>query len=109
MSKFGQALIAKVREVAALRPQHIDPNDPCLYIYDGQPACIMGCALWDLGVIQPSLEDDGDNQKLIPKLLSRLDLEVDEAEIEWLSAVQKNQDNGLSWGASVEHADLYAS
>ncbi|QAY06595.1 hypothetical protein SEA_COOKIES_65 [Mycobacterium phage Cookies] len=128
-TEIGQKIITKIREIAAEKPDFVyqapvnDCADYCVYVHGGQPSCIVGQALWKLGIIGPSLETDRTriedpepgctasegntpNQSGSHGLLKYLGLEVSPEEGFWIRAVQQNQDCRFAWGESVHLADL---
>lgn len=126
MSAVGQALIAEVRRIAAENPDYVYSSDQCVYMHEGQPSCIMGKALFNLGYL-PAAEDVEEQiiGHVLQTLGKTLGLEVDTYEVIWLSAVQGVQDgvslddfpygvlfntsrgcrHRLSWGNAVKYAD----
>ncbi|AAN01683.1 hypothetical protein P755_gp071 [Mycobacterium phage Quink] len=127
-TEIGQKIITKIREIAAEKPDFVyqppvnDYADHCVYVHGGQPSCIVGQALWKLGIIGPSLEVDrtriddtepgsGRGLESSPNragsrgLLRYLGLEVSPEEDDWIRAVQQNQDCEHSWADSVKWAD----
>lgn len=104
MSELGQKIIAETRKVAAERPEFVF-KDWCQYVADGQPACIMGHALWNLGLVGPTLEGHAINEDGLDQILDHLDLAIDEPEREWLLCAQEQQDCEYPWGEAVAYAD----
>lgn len=108
---FGQRLIKAVRAVAAANPGHIY-KDVCQYVNgDGEPACIVGRGLWNLGIIDSTFHRHWANDEGIDNLREAL-LETDDScymsedEADWLKSVQDLQDNGhVAWGEAVATAD----
>lgn len=123
MSEFGQLLIAEVRKVAALNPDYVYGPPLCMYLNEnGRPSCIIGHALFNLGIYtysNPEWEGKG-----ITELLGLLGHQIDPVEMNWLNAVQRAQDGRVhrkvttddgyslnqyelrrSWGKSIECAD----
>ena len=118
MSEFGQKLIEETRRVAAERADFVFDGD-CLYVCDGEPACLLGHALWNLGVIDSALEISyihisagerlgSNNNVAIRDLADKLGLCMDESEFAWLEDAQWAQDVGRSWGYAVAYADSIA-
>ncbi|WPH57743.1 hypothetical protein [Mycobacterium phage WXIN] len=106
MSELGQRIKHKVQMIAAGNPDFIyeKPADSraCVYVDIGAPSCIIGRALWNLNLIDESLEESRFNTFDIRTLLDEyLDIEIDEDEAKWLASVQLKQDWGWSWGHSV--------
>lgn len=104
MSEFGQRLIEEVRKVAAENPD-LDYKAPCLYVKAGKPSCLIGQALWRLGVIDADFEQDSSNVDGMRGVLDRLSLRVDGSELEWLCDVQNAQDTWATWGGAIKYAD----
>lgn len=108
MSERGQALINEVRMVAAKNPDFVyqAPEDPagasrgCLYVHDGCPSCLVGQAMWNLGMIDAELEGEESNHCAI-RFFPRISAILDDDEIAWLGRVQERQDNGEPWGHCV--------
>lgn len=107
MTATGESIIKAVRSIAAERPSHAYAQaDGCAYVLNGKPACLIGHALWNLGLLGPSIEDLRWNIMGIDSLLDdKLDIPVGSEEMGWLSLVQEHQDMGLPWGEAVEMAD----
>lgn len=123
MSELGQQIIAKVREIAAEQPDFVYHEPPgavsCVYVHDGRPSCIIGQALWALGLIDATLEHDETpvlqpgtvyspakpNKVTSRDLFKHLGIEVDTEEAKWLRAVQSFQDSQFCWLLAVERAD----
>jgi hypothetical protein len=93
-------VVQTVREIAAERPDHSDAG--CVYFHsNGHPSCIVGHALYRLGVRlrDLSVNNNGDTiDELAP-------FTWDEGDVAWLFSVQEYQDRLVPWGAAVEHAD----
>lgn len=119
MSDIGQKLIRKVRDIAAARPEYVydDTEDACLYMLDGQPSCIIGHALFQLGYLPDhQVVTESKSASAAARMLG---IELDPAEKHWLDWVQNAQDGiaarslfphenivtRLSWGISVQYAD----
>ena len=119
MSKLGQDLIAVVRDIAAEKPNYIyhrhqsftEDNKPvssCMYVHDGHPSCLLGFAMWSLGVIDESIERSPANvwgfTRGLRWWIHELK-ELDLAEWDWLGWVQHGQDSARPWGEAVASAD----
>lgn len=112
MSDIGQKIIDKVREIAAAQPEfvYVPPGGPgttCYYVLDGEGSCIIGRALFALGLIDNSIPFD-DNTLTVGALFNTLGIEVDGEEGIWLREVQYQQDSGKPWGEAVGAADRTA-
>lgn len=110
----GQQIIAEVRKIAAEQPDHVYDRDNCWYRdpLNNEPACIMGKALANLGLLPPSEGDTYFEGKGIDKVLEILGINASISEKLWLVYVQQAQDGRTgeiqarkSWGCSVQYAD----
>lgn len=114
MSEIGQKIISAVRKRAEDDPNFIykppnDGNNGCVYVSDGQPSCLIGCGLWDAGLIGPEFEGLETNRIGIAALedgpCQQLNLILDEVEQIWIFRVQAYQDGGHTWGDALRLAD----
>lgn len=110
-TEFGQRVINAVREVAAEDPSYVF-TDVCRYVDQQGPACIVGHALWNLGLIDSTFYHDYANDEGIDCLLETLHAtteayEMSENEADWLKRVQDMQDSKTAWGTAVSLADDY--
>lgn len=116
MSVIGQQIIAEVRKIAAEQPDHVYDRENCWYLdpINNEPACIMGKALANLGLLPPWAGEDHASfeGKGIDKVLDILGIDADLSEKLWLVNVQQAQDGRTgeiqarkSWGESVQYAD----
>lgn len=121
MTEIGQKIIAKVREIASADPDFIyrsPTGAACLYVHKGEPSCLIGQALWQLGLIDGEIESAPSvlvagrsfttqpNKAWVTDLLPHLDILVSESEGKWLKTVQDRQDDLHPWGMAIEVADL---
>lgn len=104
MSEIGQKLIAETRKVATENPDFVYEG-VCQYVDGGKPACLIGHALWNLGLIDEALERQSVNDDGVRFITNHLEIALDDSEESWLTRTQSGQDNGISWGMSVVHAD----
>lgn len=104
MSEIGQKLIAETRKVAAERSDFVYQGF-CQYVDGGKPACLIGHALWNLGLIDESLEFRSVNEDCVRFVANDLNIALDDSEEDWLMNTQSGQDHGTSWGMSVVRAD----
>ena len=108
MSEDGQKLIAAVRAVAAEQPDLVY-TDACQYVVkDGpgeyRPGCLIGHALWRLGMIDSFWYGDSSrNISQITALTKEFRLDTEEAY--WLGVAQDEQDAQEPWGVAVRAAD----
>lgn len=100
-------IVKMVREAAALQPKR---TAGCTYVKglrhgNLKPRCLVGQALYALGVPLIWLADNNDAG--IGELFSPYrDFNDDEQrEMQWLSTVQLAQDNKSKWGKAVARAD----
>lgn len=111
MSVLGQQLISAVRAHAAEKPDHIYKSPyghgTCVYVYDGCPSCLIGQALWDLGLIDASFAGTAGNHVPFFSVVDHLGLVLDPDERKWLREVQYHQDARHSWGEAVAKADKF--
>ena len=111
MSELGQKIIAEVRKVAAEHPDYIYQkidgvsHGSCLYIYNNKPSCIIGHALWNVGLIDANWKGDTRAISDIRSIIGCEGWPLDSSEINWLAAVQHSQDRGTTWSGSVRAAD----
>lgn len=106
MSEFGQQLIEETKKVAANNPDFVYKKERgCVYVRNGQPSCLIGHALWNLGLIDASLETCSDNESGVEEIIDALHLNVDGDEQVWLDNAQSSQDIGKSWGQAISLAD----
>lgn len=110
-------LYAKVIEVAEKNPDvvyrdraielsGVDPGD-CEYALNGKPACLVGVALFELGLDIETLKDFDDSYGVIAEVIDAEQgtiFEVD-SPIEDISVIQSAQDMGTSWGDSIKFLD----
>lgn len=114
MSTLGDRLKQEVIRLAAESPDFIyesPDEDQCVYVHEGEPSCLYGQALWNLGLIDASLErrkvlnvfgrPESLNFQMIDDLLKYLELEVDEDEAEAFIKSQDAQDNGRPWDVAA--------
>lgn len=108
MSDVGQEIINSVRRHAAVNPDYVYDNPSgCVYVKDGQPSCLIGCALWELGFIDADFEFNSANVGGVGAfLLCALGVpSLDPDEFNWLGCAQLSQDSGRPWGKAVAYAD----
>lgn len=104
MSEQGQRIIQAVRDAAARNPFHVFQGR-CLYVKDGYPACLIGYGVWDLGLIDRTLEESAHNEDGVDFLLGDLGVELDERELLWLETAQAAQDGQFTWADAIRAAD----
>ncbi|SIL73749.1 Uncharacterised protein [Mycobacteroides abscessus subsp. abscessus] len=115
MSLIGENLIRTVRRIAAANPDFVyeaqpDPVFPggrlCRYVHNGEPSCLIGKALWELGLINSVFETNAKNVSAFGQIYKGLGLALDHWELDWLIEVQRAQDFQTAWGRAVESADV---
>lgn len=101
-------LWAEVKKVAAEQPDYVYPEQYCRYQNDGKPSCIVGQALYRLGMpvsvlveIDAAHGQGGISAYGLP--YERPDLFVDDSasDLFALAEAQEAQDNRLPWGEAV--------
>lgn len=108
-------LIAEVRRLAQDNPDFVYPTNKrhegpsCVYnpeegIY-GRPACIFGQAFINLG--SPVDEDPKLGAGSIECVCTKKGIQFNSFQGAWISAVQRNQDSGIAWGAALDKADKH--
>lgn len=124
MSEIGQQVINAVRSKAAENPEFVyinplgsnpdifGPEEFCVYVRDRCPSCLIGHALWNLDLIDASLEEHGYNGVAVDDLLAWLESagkidDLDSDEIKWLGNAQAAQDAQKPWGEAISFADNY--
>lgn len=109
-------LVQEVREIAENNPDFVyfedktpNPYGPgrCYYTKDSRPSCIIGRALFNLGISIETLRsmDVDDNDNLFGTGISnffRPETKLDSDRMHWLSHVQVEQDAEIPWGRCVE-------
>lgn len=110
MSELGKKIIAEVRKVAAEKPD-FEYRGVCRYVVDAQPGCLVGHALWNLGLIDEDFErhpaNDEDVDYVAEYLAYKRNVcdDFDSQELDWLSRAQHTQDDKTPWGECVALAD----
>ena len=105
MSEIGQKLIDETRKVAEANPRFVYDEAACRYVKNGKPSCLIGHALWNLGLINEGFEVNNSNAIVAWSVLRDLGVKVSCYEEDWLSCAQSSQDSEQSWGRAVTHAD----
>lgn len=106
MSELGQNLVAEVRKIAAENPDYVY-DGACVYVRDGQPACLVGKAAWNLELIDAEIENDSRNDGGVDDLVAYLEIHITYEESAWLGLVQEEQDGGSRWHSAVSKADAF--
>lgn len=104
MSDLGQQIIEETCKVAKANPSFVYDGD-CIYVRDDQPACLIGHALWNLGLIDISLGHHVVNSCGVSRVAEFLKIPLDDAEEYWLTEAQSAQDEGDTWGDAIERAN----
>ena len=105
-------LWAEVKKVAAEQPDKVyeKPGDTCAYEFDGKPSCLVGHAMFRLGVPLDVIRLC-DNHGAIEHALDEVPTEFDESGDEervyraLLGWAQGAQDSGKPWGEAVAEAE----
>lgn len=114
MSETGQQIIAEIRKVAAERPDAIVDLGGCVYIdRRGNPSCLVGHALFNLGLLDELLPDPFEeygpgawNETAFDHMYHSIAPGMEQIEVEWITVAQKVQDSDKTWSESVRTADL---
>lgn len=114
----GEQIAQAIRDIAAERPDHVyvkgERTDgitaPCLYVRNGGPDCIVGQALWRLGVIDASLEGTPSNNQTAAGILGDLVRKevvapITNHTLDWIMEVQMRQDKLRPWGECISSAN----
>jgi hypothetical protein len=81
----------------------------CVNVFvDGTPGCIIGQILAYKGFWDQEGAALYEGTVTVSDLIVEGVIEADDATAELLSAVQRNQDNGVSWGEAVSRARMIA-
>ena len=93
-----------VRRLAA---EHPDRHTICRYTNEDstEPVCIIGHAVHELGVPLGSLAENQSMPTCDALSLVKSSVLPSIQELDWLSTVQFEQDNGASWSEAVQTAD----
>jgi hypothetical protein len=105
------AITREVKRLARQEPDMVAKAEYVQYVGPSKtptPACILGVALYNLGVPMNTLRTN--NKESIKEVLSvlfedELAWDVFTEEIEWLSAVQIYQDDETNWRESIRLAN----
>jgi len=102
----GNDVVQQIRDIAAQQPER-RYDDSCVYVIDSidgpQPGCIVGHALWALGLADETWLGKKDNRSAVLRLPLALDWAHEDTV--WVQRVQNLQDDGVPWGLAVELAD----
>jgi hypothetical protein len=100
-------IIAEVRRLASEQPDFIYQNPAweggirgfCRYMHgENEPGCIMGHALYNLGLTPPA---EGGVADVVQYDLG---IGLTPSQAKWLSDVQRHQDRGETWATAVAWA-----
>ena len=108
-----EKIISKVRELAFHSPDNVySVNDEghCLYnagtCSDGSIGCIFGQAFKELGLDWGEWGDSNPvNCCSASQVVEHFDGETSDTMLKWCDCIQKEQDVGKSWRASISLAD----
>lgn len=99
-----------IEEIRSLAQQFPNRKAECRYVISGKPCCIVGTALYRKGIPLETLAKVNyygiiawdESEGAMP-----FHIELDSPfDLEWLSAVQQNQDNGMTWAEALQHASV---
>ena len=106
MSSHGERLVEEVKRVALADPDRVYQRvgDVCLYTYAGRPSCLVGHAMWNLGMIDADFENYDykvDNNDGVLDIVKALGISLTKAESTFLCRAQSRQDCGQAWGEAI--------
>lgn len=107
MTVTAEDIINEVRKAAATRPDNVAE---CQYVLDGEPSCIVGVAMWNLGLIDEDIESD-ENLNCstnVDYFLEDFGIKATVEQRRWLLWAQSAQDTGTRWQEAVDSADFHA-
>lgn len=120
-TELGCKIIAGVREAAAEQPDRIyeriavgiegDVRDAtCVYVWEGQPSCLIGQGLWRAEVIDASFtyqewNIEGIGELILSEWWTARWPELSVREVAWLRWAQQTQDARRAWSVAVTDAD----
>ena len=109
-------IVTKIRDVADRNPdrRYVYPGPGIWwaeYVTNGAPASLDGFALWELGIIDASIEADPVMNHLGIKdfLITRKICEESDPKLPWLRWVTYYQDRRDRWSSCVANADSNTS
>lgn len=98
----GDRLVAEVIRIAKESPDRVYGGRYCAYVLDGEPSCLVGRALWNLGLIDASIEGTERNGETIDYVADVLELDITQEQSDYLYRVQERQDNNWTWGDAID-------
>lgn len=100
---YNELLAALQGRVAEMGADYVfDSSDGCRYVIDNEPACIIGCALYDLGITSYELGAYDANGGAFADELPYWD---DERTERLAVIAQGSQDMGRTWSRAVSIAE----
>ena len=84
---------------------HEGSDDTCRYEWKGEPDCIIGCFLVDLGFpidAFADMEGMGIDHPVAVTFLAEHDFYVDDDALNAMTRIQQGQDNELTWGDAYD-------
>jgi hypothetical protein len=109
MTVTAAQIISEIRAVAAEQPGYMYLAYHCLYVERSGdvvvPSCIVGHALWRLGVIDEKFYFSSHNDEAVIPTLHMLGIRATRQQLRWLETVQKQQDEGAPCSSTVQTAD----
>ena len=85
---------------------HVGSNDTCRYEWNGEPDCLIGCFLVDLGFpidAFAGMEGKGIDDFLAREILAERGFSVEPQALKAMADIQHYQDNELSWGTAYNN------
>ena len=92
------------------RPDFVYPAGDCKYQKDGEPSCLIGCALFDLGVPISNLsrlDQHNNNTGKAAEFINNFDIpdfRFEQRALALAGRVQSNQDSRYSWREALRDA-----
>jgi hypothetical protein len=77
------------------------PNDMCYYFIGGQPSCVVGYVLADVGITISERDNDNTTKACLVNVIGD---NFDRDSVELLNLVQWRQDMGRPWGDAYQDA-----
>ena len=107
-------LWAEVKKVAAEHPDYVyeRPADGCVYEVDGKPSCLVGHAMFRLGMpldLIRRCDSAGAIEHVLDEVCGEFDESGDDERVyrTLLGWAQGAQDSGKPWGEAVSEAERF--
>ena len=107
-------LWAEVKKVAAEQPDYVyeKPADGCAYEVDGKPSCLVGHAMFRLGMpldLIRRCDSEGPIEHVLDEVCGEFDESGDDRGVyrTLLGWTQGAQDSGKPWGEAVSESERF--